>query len=1137
MPQIFDNISSPLDEALRATLAQSKRADFCVGYFNLRGWRRVSDYIESWAGTADNCCRLLVGMQQPPENLLREYYTPGEEDEIDSRRALEIRRKLAQNFRQQLTIGVPTAEDEEYLKQLREQLRAKKVVVKLFLRHPLHAKLYLLFRDDFANPITGYLGSSNLTLSGLARQGELNIDVMDKDATTKLAKWFDDRWKEKYCVDITEELIAILDESWVQDKKPYHIYLKIAYHLAADARAGAAGYRIPAPFDKELFAFQQSAVQMAARHLDKRGGVLIGDVVGLGKTITTAALVKFFEERDMTATLIICPKNLVPMWEGYISRYNLKASVMSVTQVQNKLDLSKAIRFFPLVVVDESHNLRNREGKRYRILHEYLHRIGSKVILLSATPYNKTYADLSNQLRLFIPEDQDLGMAPERFIKELGGMPEFGQKYQYSPRTLAAFEKSEDADDWRDLMRMFMVRRTRSFIKGAYTTFDTELDRHYLTFHDGTRAYFPERHARKVEFGFSENDHTDQYAQLYATPVVTALNALCLPRYGLGQYLNASATFKPRTEEEKRNRQLLDNLSRAGKRLKGFCRTNLFKRLESSGYAFLLSLSRHVLRNYVFVYALENDLPLPIGQQDAALLDGAREDEDLEDIFTLGDEDEENSAPRAAGATLRWDFTEEEYRQKAAAIYKQFAGALKKRFRWVPVSFFEARLRAELLQDAALLREVLTRGGNWQPQLDRKLNALEALCQQQHAKQKVLVFTQFADTACYLAEQLQQRGIKQVAGVTGADESPTDFARRFSPVSNHLKDVAGTSQELRVLISTDVLSEGQNLQDGHIIVNYDLPWAIIRLIQRAGRVDRIGQKASDVLCYSFLPEAGIERIIDLRGRLTQRLQENAEVVGTDEVFMDEEVGSTGEGLLRNLYNERNGILDGDADGEVDLASQAYQIWKSASDADPALHKIIPDMAPVSHASQATHSPDGLQPGVLLYARTANDNDMLVWVDREGQLISQSQAAILRAAACAADTPGLPRQVNHHDLVRQALVFAHDTEHSTGGQLGPKSSARYQAYHRLQRHFEATKELPLFSSETLKRAIEEIYRFPLRAAARDGLNRLIKTGADDSQLAQYAVALYEEGLLGLVTDDGLESTRREPQILCSMGLIG
>ena len=142
---------------------------------------------------------------------------------------------------------------------------------------------------------------------------------------------------------------------------------------------------------------------------------------------------------------------------------------------------------------------------------------------------------------------------------------------------------------------------------------------------------------------------------------------------------------------------------------------------------------------------------------------------------------------------------------------------------------------------------------------------------------------------------------------------------------------------LRILISTDVLSEGQNLQDCAIVVNYDLPWAIIRLVQRAGRVDRIGQTSEEILCYSFLPAEGVERIINLRGRVRARLQENAEVVGTDEAFFEDD-GEDGNTAIINLYNEEAGLLDDDMDNDVDLASHAYQIWKNAITEAPDLRK-------------------------------------------------------------------------------------------------------------------------------------------------------------------------------------------------------
>ncbi len=230
-----------------------------------------------------------------------------------------------EEFREQLQIGAPTDADEKGLRRLSAQLRSKKLVVKLHLRHPLHAKLYLLHRDDPNLPAVGFVGSSNLTPSGLVRQGELNVDVLDHDSTGKLARWFEDRWKDRWCVDISEELADLIDESWAREEplSPYHVYLKIAYHLSREARAGLGEFRIPKDFGRSLFDFQSAAVKIAAHHLNKRGGVLIGDVVGLGKTLMATALARILQDDQGLETLIICPKNLVGMWEEYAARYRL----------------------------------------------------------------------------------------------------------------------------------------------------------------------------------------------------------------------------------------------------------------------------------------------------------------------------------------------------------------------------------------------------------------------------------------------------------------------------------------------------------------------------------------------------------------------------------------------------------------------------------------------------------------------------------------------------------------------------------------------------------------------------------------------------------------------------------------------
>jgi hypothetical protein len=608
MPRIFDNIEQQLLPALQHTLEMADRADFCVGYFNLRGWKQLDRFVERWPGGDGGCCRLLVGMQRLPAEELREALSHvHRDDEIDNQTALRLKKRLAEEFREQLTIGTPTNEDEACLQRLARQIRARKVAVKLFLRHALHAKLYLLFRPDRINPIVSYLGSSNLTLAGLAHQGELNVDVLDHDACQKLARWFEDRWDDRWCIDISAELVQIIEESWAREAliPPYHIYVKMAYHLSQEARAGLTEFRIPAEFRRKLFEFQSAAVRIAAHHLNKRGGVLIGDVVGLGKTLMATALARIFEDDFGLETLILCPKNLVKMWEDHREHYRLRGRILSLSQATRELP---RLRRYRLVVLDESHNLRNREGKRYRAIQEYVRENDSRCVLLSATPYNKTYLDLANQLRLFVAEDRDLGIRPERLLKELGET-EFLRRHQCPVRSLAAFEKSAYADDWRELMRLYLVRRTRTFIQENYAETDAATGRKYLTFEDGSRSYFPTRVPRTVKFRINGKDPADQYAWLYADDVVDAINRLDLPRYGLGNYL-APSPHEPPTQAEGK---VIHDLSRAGKRLKGFCRTNLFKRLESSGQAFVQSVERHILRNYVYLHAIDSGLPLPIG--------------------------------------------------------------------------------------------------------------------------------------------------------------------------------------------------------------------------------------------------------------------------------------------------------------------------------------------------------------------------------------------------------------------------------------------------------------------------------------------------------------------------------------------
>ena len=440
MARIYDNIDIKFTQGLQGIISNMgvKRVDFCVGYFNLRGWDLIVNQIDQLQGDyiyendkrVFRTCRLLIGMHRPDEDLVRQIYSKGVQI-TDSDYAIQCKLKIAHEFKRQLLLGLPTQKDEATLRRLSQQMKDEKVCVGLYLREQLHAKLYLAHRpDDNFNSIQAIMGSSNLTYSGLTGNGELNAEFGDSDSAEKLSRWFDERWEDRFCIDITKELIEVIDHSWagMEDIPPYHIYLKAAYHLSQEARSGIREFTLPAEFRNELFEFQENAVKIAAKHLanDKRGGAMIGDVVGLGKTITACAIAKMWEMTYASSTLIICPANLQEMWLKYVRKYDLKADVVSMAK---PIDADNA-RYYRLIIVDESHNLRNPQGRRYRNIKDLIQKQDSKVLLLTATPYNKDFTDLGAQLRLFIGEDVDLGIRPEEYIRALGGERAFMQTHR-----------------------------------------------------------------------------------------------------------------------------------------------------------------------------------------------------------------------------------------------------------------------------------------------------------------------------------------------------------------------------------------------------------------------------------------------------------------------------------------------------------------------------------------------------------------------------------------------------------------------------------------------------------------------------------------------------------------------------------
>ncbi|MFC5931723.1 NgoFVII family restriction endonuclease [Cryobacterium melibiosiphilum] len=1095
MTRIFDNIETHMGAHLLKTFETSNRMDAAVGYFNLRGWKLFGDVIRDRQAIGEPIARVLVGMtHQDTEDrvighLQEQLQGIKDVEEIDREIAITRRQQAKLKFRTQLMRGVPNESDQEALRELRSQLADGRVHIRLFTRRPLHGKTYLCHRTDINNPIIGFVGSSNLTVAGLTNNYELNVDVMDSDGAEKLDKWFMARWEDTFTIDITSDLIEIIDESWASEDllSPYEVYLKVCWHLSRDVREGLMEYSLPASMRNQLLEYQESAVKTLSRRIMTRGGAMLGDVVGLGKTITAVATALMLNEAEGYRALVICPKNLVQMWEEYLDAYEIPHKVESYSMSAKNLPKLGRYQF---VIIDESHTMRSDKRQDYQAIYDYIRTFDSKVLLLTATPYNIRFKDVGNQLGLYIDPDDDIGLQPLAAMAKDSG---FVERLDGKVNTLEAFNRSEEPDDWKRLMSEHLIRRTRSFVKNNYAKKD-ENGVEYLEFSNGTRFTFPTRIPKPVEHSFGASDPA---AIMASDGTLDTIDGLHLPRYNLAAYLKKNV---PLSAPEK---EIVERLERGSGHLLGFVRSGLYKRLSSCGYSFEVSLNRHIARNELYLYAIEHELDLPLGTLLDPMLSTAEVDIDAENDLdvTLGDQ---VAASDQSG-------------------YEALKKAKPKYVRWVRTSLFTSSLLEHIKADTKALRDLMNTFGDWTQQVDSKLDALVKLTAETHPTDKVLVFTEYKDTADYVARSLKERGVSNVGVATGETDNPTDVARRFSPVSNtihsatlsesELDKLIAPENEIRVLVSTDVLSEGQNLQDAHIVVNYDLPWAIIRLIQRAGRVDRVGQKSSEVLIYSFFHE-NVENVLNLRSRIAQRLHTNAEVFGSDEQFF----GSAEETkVIEDLY--KGHLDDAQVDSDVDASSLAYEVWNNAEANYKAITEKVVNLPDMVYATRGILTPKDVT-GVLCYIRTETGMDSFGFGSTTELGLLTGQEAVARFA-CEPDTAPLPAQANHFPLVLSLAQGPLTQSNTVEGRL---RGVRKRIWTKLNGSLVA-------SQLEVAEALEAIFRASLTREAEQRFASAFRLRPDVEDLADLLVLLHRDKRLVRAEIAGDDPIR----VVCSMGI--
>ncbi|MGY2119177.1 helicase-related protein [Nocardia gipuzkoensis] len=1086
MTRIFDNIKSELGTHLQQTLRVSDRMDVAVGYFNLRGWSAFDALVKAKvaAGATGPVVRILIGMvmtgpQQETLDNLQAQVEGTPRTDADANTARERKAQMLDQLRSQLMRGLPTNADRAALQSLRDLLDQGAVEIKVFTRRPLHGKTYICHREDLNNPITGFVGSSNLTAPGLSSNYELNVDVVDTAGAATLAQWFEERWSDRFSRPVTADVLDLLDESWARQepRRPYEVFLKVCYDLSRDVREGLAEYSVPSEISGQLLEYQATAVRTLARRIMTKRGTMLGDVVGLGKTLTAIAVALMLRDEHGYMPLVLCPKNLASMWEEHFEAYDLHGRVVPYSMAHAILP---DLRRYAFVIVDESHTLRNDTRRDYKAIQDYIQANDSKVLLLTATPYNIRFQDVANQLALYIDDDDDLGISP---VNAMAADPRLADKVDGKTTTMTAFRRSDDPDDWKRLMSEHLVRRTRTFIKNNYSLIDED-GQQYLKFSNGGSFRFPQRIPKPVDHSFGPDDPA---ALMAADFTLDTLRALILPRYELGNYISKTTVL---TEAE---REFVDNLTRGRGHVAGFVRTTFYKRLSSCGHSFTLSLKRHITRNELFAYAIDNGLAVPTG----TISENAfGEDEDPNtDNFDTADKVSEEPSRR----------------------YEALVAANPPGLKWIRPEIFTPDLRKDLDADTNALWSLLTAYGEWEPNRDSKLNALITLLRTEHPDEKVLVFTEYKDTADYIGAALRSADIKKVGVATGDNEDPTQLAHRFSPRSNTLPGhapVTGIDDELQVLIATDVLSEGQNLQDAHIVVNYDLPWAIIRLIQRAGRVDRIGQTSDTVLLYSFFHES-VDNVISLRQRISARLHANAEAFGSDEQFFgsDTEVKA-----ITDLYNGT--VDDLDAADDVDASSLAYQRWHQAQQDDPDLAAKIaalPDMISATRARRLTDTGNG----VICYVRTESGIDGFGEAANDGltRLLTGHEA--LRVFEATPEELGLEHSDDHDSLLETLVRGPLATPHVAAGRLRGVRRTMWRRLGEILHNHSADTQL----------ALDELFQHPLTKDAEQRLRRAVRNGASDDELATLMTALHRDGQLVIAARTGKDPIR----IVSSMGV--
>lgn len=742
----------------------------------------------------------------------------------------------------------------------------------------LHAKTYI-FRGD--GEAFAAVGSSNLTKGGLNDNIELNLATYDDGLAEQLEEWFDGKWLQGQ--DCREEFVRLLEQCVLFGKHytPWQVFVKALF--AAYGRFLDIG--LSEDVQGRLAAFQQEAVSRCVGLMERHWGAMLCDSVGLGKTYEGLGILAEFSRRRQEATnqgvrcLVVCPAQLSDNWSndkfashGIVGEtINMESLPQLISEdgdsepAQQKAVRLRRLRWlqsYDVVLVDESHNFRNPATKRYQGLQEVI-RGGSKpdkrVVLMTATPINNTPWDLYHQLSL-ITRGDDTWYAGRGAISNLRS-------------TFRAIEKGAGGTGLLDAMLLSLVRRTRHDIRSLQDAGQPmELN--------GEPMRFPKHEIpQALQYSLKE-----LYGGIYQE-IIDTVQGLTFAVYDLESYGVITEQVEDVTEGrlKQRNASFL-----------GIMRTIFLKRMESS----VVALSRTIgsMVKYLDLFLKElNERGRVITPKDAQRLRMALGGSLPDDVAEEGEWNE-----RVRQTTTLPEAPEDEGERERLRV----------------------NVEADRDRLAALLGHLEDVETKWERGDDPKIEALRRLLESLPATDalgvptKAVIFSNYKDTANYIFERLGGDLAKEnlrdksnladgrwLTKLTGADDQKRrrQVLAHFAPLATHrdiepiddpvlIERIRPFRQEgIDLLIATDVLSEGQNLQDAQYLVNYDLPWNPVRIIQRAGRIDRLFSPHDTVYIYNLMPDKELESLLKLVEKLTKRVASIEEMIGLDASVLGEQI--------------------------------------------------------------------------------------------------------------------------------------------------------------------------------------------------------------------------------------------------------